>query len=126
MAVWKGKSLRKPSGGRLSITRSKRKYEMGIDPRPTLLGKTKEEKVKSRSRGGSLRIKLVKALYANVSDKGKIVKSKIITVSENQANRHFVRQNVITKGAKIKTELGEAIVTSRPSQQGVVNAKLMK
>jgi len=38
----------------------------------------------------------------------------------------FVRRKIITKGAIIKTELGLAKVTSRPSQDGVVNAVLIE
>lgn len=125
MTIWKGRANRKASGGKYKPM-GKKKYALGIDPRPTVLGKAKEEKTPARMRGGKNKTRLVKALFANVSNGSKVVKSKIITVSENNANRHFVRQNVVTRGAKIKTELGDAIVTSRPSQQGVVNAKLVK
>jgi small subunit ribosomal protein S8e len=45
---------------------------------------------------------------------------------ENPANPHYVRRNIITKGAVIKTELGNAKVTSRPGQDGVVNAALIE
>jgi small subunit ribosomal protein S8e len=38
----------------------------------------------------------------------------------------FVRRKIITIGAIIKTELGLSKVTSRPSQDGVVNAVLIK
>ena len=51
-------------------------------------------------------------------------KAKIISVAENKASRHFLRRNIITKGAVIETELGKAKVTSRPGQHGVINAVL--
>jgi small subunit ribosomal protein S8e len=57
---------------------------------------------------------------------GKTVKSKIVRVTSNRANREYERRGVITKGATIETELGKAKVTSRPSDDGVVNAVLMK
>ncbi|MEM5832609.1 MAG: 30S ribosomal protein S8e, partial [Candidatus Aenigmatarchaeota archaeon] len=38
----------------------------------------------------------------------------------------YERRKIITKGAIIKTEIGLAKVTSRPSQHGVVNAILIQ
>ncbi|MCD6558125.1 MAG: 30S ribosomal protein S8e, partial [Candidatus Aenigmarchaeota archaeon] len=38
----------------------------------------------------------------------------------------FVRRNIITKGAIIMTEDGRAVVTNRPGQEGVINAKLIE
>jgi len=68
---------------------------------------------------------LVFADTANVSDsKGKAVKSKILRVKKSPANRDYERRGVITLGAVIETEAGEAIVTSRPTDDGVVNAIL--
>ena len=120
MTIWKGKSGKKPTGGRFHALRKKRKHELGPDSKPTVASKSDVKKT-VRQRGGTTRTKLVKALFANVGKK----KVKILNVVENQANRHFARRNIITKGAKIKTEAGEAIVTSRPTQDGVVNAKLV-
>ncbi|MEA1999387.1 MAG: 30S ribosomal protein S8e, partial [Euryarchaeota archaeon] len=37
----------------------------------------------------------------------------------------FARRNITTKGAVIETELGDAVVTNRPGQDGIVNAKLI-
>ena len=68
---------------------------------------------------------MVFADTANVSDsKGKAVKSKILRVKKSPANRDYERRGVITLGAVIETEAGEAIVTSRPTDDGVVNAIL--
>ena len=62
---------------------------------------------------------------ANVADKsGKTSKSKILRVKHSPANRDYERRGVITRGAVIDTEAGEAVVTSRPTQDGVVNAVL--
>ena len=65
-----------------------------------------------------------KANVIGADGKGKVV--KILSVKENSANIHFVRMNVITKGAIIETEAGLAKVTSRPGQDGIINAKLIK
>lgn len=64
--------------------------------------------------------------YANVRDisSGQTRKVKITRVLGNPANRDYERRGVISKGALISTELGNARVTSRPSQDGVVNAVL--
>ncbi|RLF82243.1 30S ribosomal protein S8e, partial [Thermococci archaeon] len=53
-------------------------------------------------------------------------KVKIISVVENPANRQYVRRNIVTKGAIVQTEIGKALVTSRPGQDGIVNAVLLK
>jgi len=125
MAIWQRRSKRKPSGGKYHKDRTKRARELGSDPIYTTIG---ENLIRiKRSRGGNRVIKLLKAQYANVAvAPGKIKKVRIESVQENTANRHFTRMNVITRGAIIKTELGLAKVTSRPSRQGVVNAVLIK
>ena len=79
----------------------------------------------SRKRGGSQSIGLVSADTANVADReGKVSRSKILRVKQSPANRDYGRRGVITKGAIIETEAGEARVTSRPTDDGVVNAVL--
>ena len=55
---------------------------------------------------------------------GKVQLSKVVTVKSNPANPNYVQRNIITKGAIVQTELGVARVTSRPGQDGVVNAVL--
>jgi small subunit ribosomal protein S8e len=50
----------------------------------------------------------------------------MLSVVENQANPHFVRRNIVTKGAVVETELGRVRITSRTGQDGVVNAVLIK
>ena len=50
---------------------------------------------------------------------------KIETVKDNKANLHYMRRNILTKGAVIKTELGDARITNRPGQDGVINAILL-
>lgn len=86
------------------------------------------EQVKLRTFGGNEKRRLYSADVANITDQKtkKVSKAKILSVVENKADLHFVRRNVITKGAIIQTELGRARVTSRPGQHGVVNAVLLE
>jgi len=88
----------------------------------------KEKKSVDRRRGGFSKIRLVEAEFANIIDQKtkKITKVKILDVIGNEADPQSVRRGIITKGAVIKTELGEAKVISRPSQHGLVNALLLK
>src|SRR5881296_1264151 len=53
-------------------------------------------------------------------------KSKLLRVIRNPANVDYQRRGVITKGAIVETELGQARVTSRPGQDGVINAILLE
>jgi small subunit ribosomal protein S8e len=99
---------------------------MGSDFVETKLGPTK--RVERRARGGGIKINSLGADVANIVDPktGQTKKSKILTVVENPADPHFIRRNVLTKGAIIKTEIGRARVTSRPGQSGSVDAVLLE
>ena len=78
-------------------------------------------------RGGSMSTGVVYAEVANVADgSGKTTKSKLLRVKSSPANRDYERRGVITRGAVVETEAGEAVVTSRPTDDGVVNAVLSK
>jgi len=92
----------------------------------TRIGKEKREKY--RTKGGGEKIKAFSVEFANVLDPktNSTKKVKILDILENPANPHFVRRKIITKGALIKTELGNARITSRPSQHGIVNAILVE
>ena len=50
----------------------------------------------------------------------------MLTVLENGANSHFVRRNIITKGAIVETEIGKAKITPRTGQKGIVNGVLIE
>ena len=126
MAIWQGRSLKKPSGGRIIFTRKKRKRELGREPALTRVVEENEERKIIRTYGGNRKVRLVKSLYANVFENGNGKKVKIISVVENPANRQYVRRNIVTKGAIVQTEIGKALVTSRPGQDGIVNAVLLK
>lgn len=74
-----------------------------------------------------MKIRLLNATHANISDPstGKTKKVKVARVIKNPANVDYDRRGVITKGTIIETSLGTARVTSRPGQNGVVNAILV-
>jgi len=126
MAQWQGKSRRKKTGGRLHYSRGKRKYEIGREKVDTVLGETKVKTI--RTRGGNKKHRLLRGNYANVYDPAKKVSKKveIKDIVENRANIHYVRRQVITCGCVIDTEIGHARVTSRPGQEGNVNAVLIQ
>ncbi|OFV68117.1 30S ribosomal protein S8e [Methanosarcinales archaeon] len=123
---WQGRSSRKPTGGRYKRSCGKKKYEIGRPSTTTHIGEDRRKL--QRVRGGNRKVKLFRSLFANVTDKtsGKTQKVRIETVVENAANQHYVRRNIITKGAVIRTEIGDAIVSARPGQDGVINAVLIK
>ncbi len=117
---------RKPTGGKRRPYRGKRRYERGGDPALTVLG---EHKIRvKRTRGGGIKLSLASDTYANVMDPETRTarKAKILRVLSNPASRDLERRGVITRGALIETELGRARVTSRPGQDGVINAVLLK
>jgi small subunit ribosomal protein S8e len=126
MAVWHGEKGKKRTGGEIVLARKKKKRELGSLPALTKIGSEKREKY--RTMGGGEKVKTFGVEFANVLDpKTNLVKkAKILDILENPANPHFVRRKIITKGAIIKTEVGDAKVTSRPSQHGVVNAIILE
>jgi small subunit ribosomal protein S8e len=123
--VWHGdQDKRKASGGRKRANRKKRRFEKGFFPAETTLGKTKSRTV--RKHGGNQKISLLSTKEANISDNsGKTSKVEIQRVIRNPANVDYDRRGVITKGTVIATPLGTARVTSRPGQDGIVNAILV-
>ncbi len=125
MSVWHGKlHKKKSSGGRKRAYRMKRKFEMGSFPTETTPGETRKKI--SRRRGDNVKIRLLSVSHANVSNPstGKTEKTEIRRVIKNPANVDYNRRGVITKGTIIETPLGTARVTSRPGQDGLVNAVL--
>lgn len=125
MAKWHLRSSRKPTGGALQRLMKKRRMDLGREPAATTVGERDARIV--RSRGGKIKLALAADNMTNVLDAktGQYKKAKIITVLQTPSNPHFARRNIMTRGSIIKTELGDAIVTSRPGQDGVVNARLV-
>ena len=120
------RSKRKATGGRYRPFRKKKLRYKGSLPTLTKIGSKKLRQ--DRVRGGNYKLRLLSIDKANVLDPktGKSVLADIVSVVENKANRQFTRQNIITKGCVIQTSLGLAKVTSRPGQEGIVNAVLIE
>lgn len=78
-----------------------------------------------RRRGGAIGTKMKRAGFVNLLTKDGYKKAKLTGVLESPDNRNFARQNILTKGAIIETELGKAVVLNSPGRDGAVNAKLM-
>jgi small subunit ribosomal protein S8e len=89
------------------------------------MGETKRVVINSRSKtkkSPALRVNQV-----NVTDPAKNVTSRaeLQDVEKNPANMDYQRRKVITRGTIIKTSKGRARVTSRPGQDGILNAVLI-
>ena len=125
MALSQARPRRKQTGARYKDYRKKKQFELGREPSLTKLGK--KRMIVIRAMGAHRKLRLLGADMANLFDpKSKTYKQvKIKAITANPASRHFVRRNIMTQGAVIDTELGKARVTSRPGQNGIVNAILI-
>lgn len=124
MAISQRRSKRKYTGGLYHKDRKKKLYELGTVPIFVKLGPNKLKKI--RVRGGNIKVRLINSEYVNVSlPDGKCKKEKILKIKANPANRNYVIRNFITKGTIVETSLGDAVITSRPGQEGTLNAKLI-
>ncbi|MDD1683753.1 MAG: 30S ribosomal protein S8e [Methanoregula sp.] len=123
---WQAESVRKVTGGRRRPAQKKRRAEIGRAPADTHIGEDRRRII--RTFGGNQIVIALRASYANVTNprNGETKKVKIETVEKNTANPNYVRRNLLTKGAVIKTEIGSARITSRPGQNGIINALLLE
>ena len=126
MTIYQGKSTKKFTGGKLIRNHSKRRYELGREPSFTKIGETERRSL--RTMGGNRKLLLLKEQYANIyNPENKTTKKlKILTVKENNADPHYVQRNIMNKGTIISTDEGNAEITSRPGQDGIINAVLIK
>jgi small subunit ribosomal protein S8e len=122
---WQGRSIRSLTGGRIRPARGKKRAEIGSAPADTHVGKARRKIC--RIYGGNSKIRALRAEFAVVSDPktGTATRVKIENVEGNTANPNYVRRNLLTKGAIIRTEMGRARIVSRPGQHGVINAVLL-
>jgi small subunit ribosomal protein S8e len=123
---WQGESVRKVTGGRRRPAQMKRRAEIGLAPADTHIGEDRRRVI--RTYGGNDKVRALRAGFANVTNpkNGETKKVKIEKVEKNGANPNYVRRNLLTKGAVIKTEIGNARIMSRPGQDGVINAVLLE
>jgi len=120
------KSNTKMSGnGRKNVrSRDKRRSEVGNYFSSTKLANSNVN-LRVRRRGGNSGTRLKKAATVNLLTKDGYKKAKLTGVHESKDNRNFARQNIITKGCVIITELGNAVVLNRPGRDGSINARLL-
>ena len=118
------KKGRKISGGKYRKTRKKKLFEKSGQPRIVKLGKKKAKFIKMR--GGGKKLVLLSDNTINLMQKGKAKKTEIKNVLETPSNRFLAKQNVLVKGAIIETSLGKAKITNRPSQEAIVQGKLLE
>ncbi|PSQ48528.1 30S ribosomal protein S8e [Halobacteriales archaeon SW_7_65_23] len=118
-----GRSLRMRTGGRRRPKRDRRKHELGSEPTETQVGETKLRTVDTR--GGQTKVRAIRSNVASVASDGGVVAAEITDVVENPADPNYARRNIITRGAIIETDEGKAKVTSRPGQDGQINAVLL-
>lgn len=103
----------------------KRKYGIGREFTATTIGEDTRKKIKAK--GGKIKVKLPRARYVNLVDKGKNIRCEITSVADNQANKDYKRRNIITRGTLLEVTMpdgkeAKVKVTSRPGQDGVINA----
>jgi small subunit ribosomal protein S8e len=121
-----GRSMTKRTGGRIKPSRNKKRHEQGREPSETTVGEPRFQVVDSR--GNGVKTRALSTDTAQVSDGGETVSATIVGVEDNPANVNYKRRNIITKGALITVDVDgderTARVTSRPGQDGQVNAVL--
>lgn len=118
-----GRSKRKRTGGRLRPSHKKKRHQLGRQPTETTVGEPRFRVVDSR--GSKKKVRALSTNVAQVADDGEVNEADIENVVDNPSNVNYIRRNIITKGAIIDTSEGRARVTSRPGQDGQVNAVLV-
>lgn len=121
MALKKGKKI---SGGKYIQRRKKKLVELPGQKRIVKLGE--EKRRNKRTRGGGKKTFLLKSKSINILKGKKIQKVEIKNVLETPSNHFLARQNILTKGTIVQTDLGKAKITNRPTQEAVVNGILIE
>ncbi|AFS82331.1 30S ribosomal protein S8e [Candidatus Nitrosopumilus sediminis] len=115
----------KITGGRRVPLRIRRKYETDRYPNEPINGA--QVTITRRVRGNNKKTALKSIDFVNLATgENKVKKSKIIKVLENSTNNDYQRRGIITKGAILETQEGKCRVVSKPGQNGIVNAILLK
>ncbi|MDP2750543.1 MAG: 30S ribosomal protein S8e [Nanoarchaeota archaeon] len=126
MVVTQWRSRRKESGALYKSFKKKRVAQIGREAAMTKV----EDKPRTRTirtRAGGKKKVLLATNIANLLDKktNKFEQVKILSVVDSPSNRNFVRRSIMTKGTVVETEKGKAKITSKPGQDGTINAVLI-
>jgi len=115
----------KITGGRRHPLRTRRKYEIDRYPNEAINGA--QVTITRRVRGNNRKTALKTIDFVNLATgDAKVKKVKIIKVLENTTNNDYKRRGIITKGAILETQEGKCRIVSKPGQNGIVNAVLLK
>ena len=115
----------KTTGGRRKPLRIRRKYETDRYPNEAINGA--QVTITRRVRGNNSKVALKSIDFVNLATgNSKVVKSKIIKVLDNSTNNDYRRRGIISKGAILETEEGKCKIVSKPGQNGIANAILLK
>jgi len=120
-----GLKTSKITGGIRHPLKTRQKFQIDRYPNEALMGEQETATRKTRGNNRKTALKTVNHVNLALPD-AKIKRSKIVRVLENQTNNDYQRRGVITKGAILETEDGKCKVVSRPGQNGVINAILVK
>lgn len=124
MAVWHNRSETKKTGGRKRPYRKSRKYDLGSKFSASEVG---EQRIETKdTRGGNQKAVARRTETVNLAVDGEVKEVEIESVEDNPANPNYVRRSLLTKGTVIETPEGRARITSRPGQDGVVNATVIE
>jgi small subunit ribosomal protein S8e len=118
------KSGRKISGGKYKKPKKKKLTGRQKQARITKIGDTKTKTINGR--GNTKKLISLLGNIVNLASSNKTKTTKISNVLETPSNTFLARQNILIKGAIIETELGKAKITNRPSQEGNIQARLIK
>ncbi|MGY5150824.1 MAG: 30S ribosomal protein S8e [Candidatus Nitrosopumilus sp. bin_6a] len=115
----------KITGGRRVPLRIRRKYETDRYPNEPINGAQITVTRDVRGKNKKTALKAIDFVNLATGD-AKVKKTKIIKVLDNTTNNDYKRRGIITKGAILETQEGKCRVVSKPGQNGIVNAILLK
>jgi len=122
----RARAKKKESGGRYKPTRGKKLFMKGS--RQTLTAVSEVHKIKVvKTKADNRKARVLTAAHVNLFDPKtkKFAQAKLKSVTECPADDHYVRRNIFVKGAIVETDKGKARITSRPGQNGSINAVLI-
>jgi len=115
----------KTTGGRRHPLRIRRKYETDRYPNEAVTGAQVTVTRTVRGKNKKTAVKTIDFVNLATGD-AKVKKTKILKVLDNATNNDYKRRGIITKGAILETQDGKCKVVSKPGQNGIVNAILVK
>ncbi|GIU69886.1 MAG: 30S ribosomal protein S8e [Candidatus Woesearchaeota archaeon] len=127
MVIIQSKSKRKPSGARYKAKIIKKRQSLiGRQPAYTKIGEKRIQKIRTRGGGQKNRALLINKVNLYDPTTKKHYVAEIKNVIDNTADKNFIRRKIMTKGAIIETSMGNAKITNRPGQDGIINAILIQ